>query len=324
MFKVKPGLQVAIEEQIDLLRASRIGLVTNQSAVMPDLTHITDALRFAGVTITALFAPEHGIMGAQPDGIDVQSSTDPRTGIPVHSLYSSPCKKPSPEMLFDVDLVVFDIQDVGCRYYTYLSTMAHVIQACAENGKKLIVLDRPNPINGMSVGGNILDPGFSSFIGVYPIPTRHGMTIGELALLFNEEFDIRADIEVIPCYGWNRSMWFDATGLPWVMPSPNMPTIETALLYPGLCLLEGTNLSEGRGTTRPFEIIGAPWIDGYELSDRLNAVGLPGVRFRPTWFAPNTSKFAGVTCGGVQVHVFDRSKGKTPYILTGSLERPYL
>jgi len=239
------------------------------------------------------------------DGKEVPSSVDARTGIVAHSLYG-PVKKPTPEMLQGIDTLVFDIQDVGVRFYTFIHTMAYAMQAAAENDLPFVVLDRPNPITGEIVEGPVLEPEFSSFVGLYPIPIRYGLTIGELANYINQRQGIDADLRVIKMDGWRRDMWFEDTGLPWVMPSPGMPTVDTAVVYPGFCLFEGTNVSEGRGTTRPFETIGAPWIDGYKLALELNRVGLVGARFRAVHFIPTASKYAGEACGGIQVHVIDR------------------
>ena len=303
---VRPGLEVLLEQKLDLVRGRRVGLVTNHSAVTSDLTHIVDALLGAGVNLVALYGPEHGVRGDVACGEEVPSDTDPRTGILVHSLYG-PTKKPTPEMLADVDIMLYDLQDVGARFYTFTQTMSYVMEACGENGKQIAVLDRPNPVNGVAVEGGILDAEFTSFIGVHPIPVRHGMTVGELAMLFNKGFGVDTDLEVVPCEGWKRSMWFDQTGLPWMMPSPNMPTPVAAELYPGLCFVEGTNVSEGRGTTRPFEMAGAPWADGYKVAERLNSYGLPGVRFGPVHFIPNASKHQEQRCSGVVVYVTDRN-----------------
>lgn len=303
--KVRTGLDLIVEQEMALLRGKQVGLVTNHSAVNRNLVHAVEVLRSADVTIKALFGPEHGIRGDMPEGRAVPSSTDVRTGIPVFSLYGS-ARKPTREMLAGINLMLLDIQDVGCRCYTYIYTMAYVMQACAEMGLEFVVLDRPNPVNGVTVEGNVLNPKFASFAGLYPLAMRHGMTIGELAAFLNGQFGIGAEVRIVMCQGWKRAMWFDETGLPWVMPSPNMPTPETAILYPGLCLLEGTNVSEGRGTTKPFELIGAPWIDANELADDLNSLNLPGVRFRPAYFIPWTSKYKGEKCAGVQVHVTDR------------------
>jgi len=307
MSQVKPGLEVLIDEQLDLVQGKRVGVITNHSAVTSDCTHIVDALLKAGVNITALYGPEHGVWGHVADGQEIDSSKDPRTGIPVFSLYG-PTKRPTPEMLDLVDIIVYDLQDVGARFYTFTYTMSYCMQACAEVGKKFIVLDRPNPITGLKVEGRVLDPKFASFVGLHPIPFRHGMTIGELARMFNGEYGFNADLEVIPCKGWERCMWFDETGLPFVWPSPNIPTWESALAFVATCLIEGTELSEGRGTTKPFEMVGAPYVDAFKTADRLNSIGLSGVRFRATYFIPHLSKHNGVPCAGVQIHFMDRDQ----------------
>ena len=310
MPKVKPGLEVLLEEKMDLVRGQRVGVVTNHSAVTSDLVHIVDALRGAGVNIGALYGPEHGVRGDVADGKEVLSYTDPHTGIPVYSLYG-PTKKPTAEMLKDIDVLIFDIQDIGARFYTYLYTMSYSIQACGENRKKAIVLDRPNPVGGDAVEGNILDTRFSSFVGLHPIPIRHGFTLGEAARFFNSELGYNTDLEVVPCQGWKRAMYYDETGLPWIMPSPNMPSMDAAIMYTGLCYIEGTNISEARGTSKPFEMVGAPFIDAYKLADHMNGLGIPGVKFRPTSFFPNSSKHKDQQCFGVQPHVMDRSKLQT-------------
>ena len=307
MGKVRPGLEALIEENLDLVEGKRVGVVTNHSAVTSDCTHIVDALLKAGVNITALYGPEHGVWGHVADGQEIDSSKDPRTGIQVFSLYGA-TRKPTPEMLEPIDVLIYDLQDVGARFYTFTYTMSYCMQACAENGKKFIVLDRPNPINGVKVEGRILDPRFASFVGLHPIPFRHGMTIGELARMFNEEYGFKADLEVVPCKGWERCMWFDDTGLPFVWPSPNIPTWESALAFVATCLIEGTELSEGRGTTKPFEMVGAPWVDAFKMADRLNSLELAGVRFRATYFIPLTSKHQGKPCAGVQIHIMDRDQ----------------
>ncbi len=310
MPRVKTGLELMLDQRLDVVRGRRVGLVTNHSAVTADLTHIVDALLAAGVNLRALYGPEHGVRGDVADGKEVESYRDPRTGIPVYSLYG-PTKKPTPEMLADIDVLIFDIQDIGARFYTYLYTMSYSLQACAENGKMFVVLDRPNPVSGNAVEGNILDTRFSSFVGLHPIPIRHGFTIGEAAQFFNAELGYGAALDVIPCQGWKRAMYYDETGLPWIMPSPNMPTIDAAIMYTGLCYIEGTNVSEGRGTSKPFEVVGAPFVDAYRLADHMNSLGLPGVRFRPTSFFPSSSKHRDSQCFGVQVHVTDRSKLQT-------------
>jgi uncharacterized protein YbbC (DUF1343 family) len=285
-----------------------------------------DTLLAASIRIARLFGPEHGIRGEAQDMIGVDSAHDFRTRIPVVSLYGDRFESllPTPEALADIDVLVVDLQDVGSRYYTFIWTMALCVQSAARAGVPVVVLDRPNPIGGSAVEGGNIDPSAESFVGLGSIPVRHGLTIGEVARLVRagipwggERFakPLDCDLEVIPMRGWQREDYFDATGLPWVLPSPNMPTPDTALVYPGMCLLEGTNISEGRGTTRPFEIFGAPFIDGYRLAETLAAERLPGVAFRPLSFRPTFHKFRGQVCGGVQVHVTSRSDFR-PY-LTG-------
>lgn len=302
---IQTGLDVLITEQLELLRGRRVGLVTHPAAVLPDLTSATDALLNAGVKLAALFGPEHGFNGAAADATAVADATDARTGIAVYSLYG-PTKEPTPAMLTNVDVLVFDMQDVGARFYTFISTLYYVLRAAAKNRKPLIVLDRPNPINGAVMEGPLVTPGLESFIGILPIPIRHGMTCGELARYIVAECDLSVELNVIAMRGWTREMWFDDTGLPWVPLSPGMPHLTTATVYPGMCLIEGTNLSEGRGTALPFEVVGAPWLDGDRLAHTLNRIALPGARFRPISFVPSASKHANQTCQGVQVHVTDR------------------
>ena len=333
---VKPGLEVFLERRLDLVKGKRVGLITNQTGVDGSLRTTIDLFKAEpAIRLVALYGPEHGVRGNAQAGEYVPFYFDDKYGLPVFSLYGQ-SMKPDPGMLKDIDeymrsfdtketgkvpeaamvggidVMIFDIQDVGTRVYTYVATMAYAMQAAAEAGIEFIVLDRPDPVNGAGLEGPILEyPQFSSFIGLFPIPARHGMTVGELALLFNDKFLARkAKLTVVPMEGWKREMWFDETGLPWVIPSPNMPTLDTAAVYPGLVAIEGTNLSEGRGTTRPFELFGAPWIDAYGLAAKLNALGLPGVRFREAWFTPYFSKFAGERCGGCQVHVTDRAAFK--------------
>lgn len=302
---VRTGLDVLVHEQAYLLVNQRVGLVSMPAAVLPDLTLSLDALRSAGIRVTALFGPEHGFSGAALDGADVGHATDPRTGLPVYSLYGA-IHEPTSEMLADIDVLVFDMQDVGVRFYTYLSTLFHVLCGTGKCDKPIFVLDRPNPITGNIVEGGPIAPGFESFVGIVDVPIRHGMTLGELAHYMNAEYDLHADLHVIEMHSWQREMWFDETGLPWVPTSPAMPHLSSAILYPGMCLLEGTNLSLGRGTALPFEVCGAPWIDGYALAEELNGLQLPGVRFRVTVFTPSASNHAGSECGGVQVHMTDR------------------
>jgi len=303
---IKIGLELLIHERLDLLSGRRVGLVTHPGAVLPDLTGAVDALLAAGVKLTALFGPEHGFDGSAADGAAVGDAAHPRTGLPVHSLYG-PVKEPTPAMLADVDVLVFDLQDVGTRFYTFISTLFYVLQGAAKASKPVIVLDRPNPINGIDIEGPLVEIGLKSFVGIVPIPIRHGLTTGELARYINSECNLSADLTVIEMRGWRREMWYDQTGLSWAPLSPGMPHLITAAVYPGMCFIEGTNLSEGRGTALPFEIVGAPWLDGYTLAQALNRLQLPGVRFRPLYFVPSASKHAGLHCSGVQAHVIDRA-----------------
>ena len=309
MKRVRTGLEVAQARGFEFLTGKRVGAVCNPTAVDADFRHLADLLRAApGVTLAALFGPEHGVRGAAQDMIGVESGRDPKTGVAVHSLYGSTFDslRPSPESLEGLDALVFDIQDVGARYYTFVYTMALCMQAAARAKLPFFVLDRPNPIGLEAVEGNIVHQGFASFVGMYPIATRHGMTAGELARYFNVEHGIGCELQVIECEGLTRSMLWEDTGLPFIPPSPNMPTPDTALVYPGMCLIEGTNLSEGRGTTRPFEIFGAPYMDAEAYAAALEAEKLPGVKFRPLHFLPTFHKHAGKDCGGVMVHVTDK------------------
>lgn len=300
------GVEVLLKEQKDLIKGKRVGLITNPTGVDQNLNSIVDLLHNdPDITLTALYGPEHGVRGAAQAGQYVEFYTDEVTGLPVYSLYGS-TRKPTQEMLEDVDVLLFDIQDVGTRFYTYIYTMALAMEAAEEKGIPFIVLDRPNPLGGTKVEGPVLDPKFASFVGQYAIPLRHGMTVGELAKLFNKEFGINADLTVVEMNGWKRKSYYDETGLPFVLPSPNMPTLDTALVYPGAALIEGTNVSEGRGTTKPFELIGAPFINSTELAKELNALKLPGVIFRAASFTPSISKHSGKLSHGVQIHVTDR------------------
>jgi uncharacterized protein YbbC (DUF1343 family) len=263
----------------------------------------------AGVDVVALFAPEHGLRGTEGPGETVEDARDPVTGLPVYSLYGGRLS-PGASMLMGLDALVFDIQDIGARYYTYVSTMAGAMEGAARAGLTFIVADRPNPIGGVRVQGNVLDPSFATFVGRFPIPMRHGMTAGELALLFNGEYGIGADLHVVPVDGWLREAWADETGLPWIAPSPNMPTLESAAHYPGTCLFEGTNMSVGRGTDRPFQQIGAPWLDASELTRRMEARSQPGVRFEVVRFTPvepDDAKHEGQTVEGIRLTVTDRN-----------------
>jgi uncharacterized protein YbbC (DUF1343 family) len=304
------GVEVLLKEKKHLIKGKRVGLITNPTGVDQQLNSIVDILyNDPDVNLVALYGPEHGVRGSAQAGEYVPYYIDEKTGLPVYSLYG-PTRKPTPEMLKDIDVLLFDIQDVGTRFYTYIYTMAYAMEAAKENNIPFIVLDRPNPLGGTKVEGPVLDPKYSSFVGMYPIPLRHGMTVGELALLFNKEFGIGADLTVVKMNGWKRSMYYDDTPLHWVLPSPNMPTLDTALVYPGAAFIEGTNVSEGRGTTKPFELIGAPFIDGTELAEKLNALKLPGVIFREASFTPTFSKHSGKLSHGVQIHVTNRNAFK--------------
>ncbi len=286
----------------------RIGLVANPASLDADRRHVVEVAAAAPeIRLTALFGPQHGFRSdVQDNMIETDHARHPRLKVPVYSLYGE-TRTPTPAMLSDIDLLVVDLQDVGTRVYTYIHTMTNCLQACAAGGIPVVVCDRPNPIGGDAVEGPTLRPGYESFVGQFPIPLRHGLTIGELARLCNERFDLGAAIEVLPLAGWRRNEYHDETGLPWVLPSPNLPTLESAIVYPGMVLLEGTNLSEGRGTTRPFEIAGAPWLDAHRLAAAMNDLALPGIWFRPAEFQPTFQKHAGQSCGGCQLHVTDRS-----------------
>jgi len=289
-----------------LIKGQRIGLVCNPASVDSRLIHVSDRLATGDWTMTALFGPQHGFRSdLQENMIESPHAHDARRRVPVHSLYSE-TREPTAEMLADVDVLVIDLQDVGTRIYTYIYTMANCLRAARRHGIRVVVCDRPNPINGDVIEGATLDPEYESFVGQFAIPMRHGLTIGEAARVFNDHFGIHAAVDVVPMDGWSRAMYYDATGLPWVLPSPNIPTLDTAIVYPGAVLFEGTLLSEGRGTTRPFELIGAPWIDGERFAEALNARRLPGVYFRPAFFEPTFHKHAKVLCGGCQIHVTDR------------------
>ena len=289
------------------LRGQRVGIVCNPASVDHEFVHVVERLRaHDGVRLGAIFGPQHGVRSdVQENMIETGHSEDADRRVPVYSLYSE-TRVPAPDMLRGLDVLVVDLQDVGTRIYTYIYTMAYCLTAAKRDGIRVIVCDRPNPIGGMAVEGPMLVPGFESFVGLYPIPMRHGLTMGELARLFNDHFGIGADLEVIPMEGWRREMYHDDTAAPWVMPSPNMPTLDSAIVYPGTVLFEGTNVSEGRGTTRPFELIGAPWVSAERFADALNARGLAGARFRPVVFEPTFHKHAKQTCGGCQIHVTDR------------------
>jgi uncharacterized protein YbbC (DUF1343 family) len=309
MHKVKLGLEVLLEEKTALVAGARVGLICNPTTVNHQFIHAAD-LFYAHplINLAALFGPQHGIRGETQDNmIEWEGFRDRRTGVLAYSLYGA-SRKPTAEMLADVDVLVFDVQDVGTRVYTFIYTMALAMEAAREVGKRVVVLDRPNPIGGVAVEGNILERGHESFVGMFPIPMRHAMTVGELALMFNREFGVGCELEVVPMCGWRREVYFDETDAPWVIPSPNMPTLDTATVFPGAVLIEGTTVSEGRGTTRPFELVGAPYADADQLADHLNALKLPGVHFRPHSFLPTFQKHAGEVCHGVQIHVLSREE----------------
>ena len=324
-----------IEENLEIFKDKRVGLITNPSGMDSNFKSSIDVL-YEKTNLTTLFAAEHGIRGYAQAGDNVGNEVDNITGLPVHSLYGS-TKKPTPEMLENVDILAYDMQDVGARFYTYINTLAYAMEACAENNKTFVVFDRPNPISS-EVQGNLLDPEFSSFVGMYPIVQRYGLTVGEYAQYINDKFDINCDLKIVKMSGWSQDMYYDETGLDtWVMPSPNMPTLDTAIVYTGTCVFEGTNVSEGRGTTRPFELIGAPWINPIDLANELNSLNLPGVKFRAASFTPQFSKYSASdtanyptgknqVCGGVQVYVTDRDSFnavKTGYAMLYTIRDMY-
>jgi uncharacterized protein YbbC (DUF1343 family) len=317
MTPVRTGLQrvMAGETSLSMLAGKRVGLIANPTAVDAGFGHAADLL-FAhpDIELVALFGPEHGLRGDAQDMIAVGSDRDRRTGLPITSLYGTDeaSLAPAPEVLAGLDALVFDIQDVGARYYTYVWTMVYAMRACARAGVAMVVLDRPNPLGGEAIEGGAVAPGYSSFVGLCSLPNRHGLSAGEIARGMRAREQLDVELHVIPMTGWRRAMYYEDTGLPWVMPSPNMPTRDTALVYPGMCLVEGTELSEGRGTTRPFELSGAPFIDGAALAEFLDRLGLPGVAFRPLTFLPTFHKHAAEPCGGVQIHVLDRERFR-PY-----------
>src|SRR5688572_19950901 len=307
--KLKLGLEKLLEEESHLVRGARVGLICNQASVDHNFRHAADLLHeHSAVKLVALFGPQHGIRGdVQDNMIETAHGIDQQTSLPIHSLYSE-TREPIEAMLEGLDVLVFDMQDVGCRIYTFAYTMANSMIAARKFGKRVIVCDRPNPISGEQVAGNVLEPEQASFVGQFAIPTRHAMTLGELAKLFNEHFSIGCELDVVQMDGWERSDWQDETDAPWVMPSPNIPTVDSATVFPGTVHFEGTQLSEGRGTTRPFELVGAPYINPEEYAQRLNERELPGVYFRSCIFRPTFQKHAGVSCGGVQIHVLDKEK----------------
>lgn len=311
-----------VEQYHSLFANKHLGIITNHTAFNSSGKHITNIfLEMPEIQVTALFGPEHGIRGKEDAGAKIGTVLDPLSGIPIYSLYGKTLK-PTKEMLQNVDILVFDIQDIGSRFYTYIWTMALAMEAAAENGLPIVVLDRPNPLNGIDVEGNILDSRFSTFVGLYPIPVRHGMSVGELAQMFNGEGwlknGIKAELTVIPIKNWQREQWFDQTGLKFIKPSPNMPNLETATVYPGICLLEGTNVSEGRGTLTPFLQFGAPWIDSKVLINALDSLQLPGVKFDTISFTPKSipgmsghPKLENQLCNGARIRVTNRMKFKS-------------
>lgn len=318
MLEVLSGLDVFFKNPTEYIQGTNLGLVVNHTSLTKDyihsIVHLKDMNEYK---IVKLFAPEHGLYGVDQDMAEVQDAKDPMSGLTVESLYGKDSSSLTPEVqaFKDVDTLLFDVQDIGSRYYTFIYTMANCMKVCKEAGVRLVVCDRPNPINGIQIEGNLVLADQRSFVGQYPLLNRHGMTAGELAQLFKEEFELDCDLKVVPMEGWKREMWYDETSLPWVAPSPNMPTLDTAIVYPGMCLIEGTHLSEGRGTTQPFELVGAPYIDSATLANQLNDNNLPGVFFRPHYFKPTFQKWAREVCGGVFIHVTDRKKFKS--LLTG-------
>lgn len=310
--RVLTGLDVLVDDSKRLARLTnaRVGLLVNPTSVTHTLLHAIDVLRERGCNIVRLFGPEHGVRGEAQDMESVEEDVDPLTGIETVSLYGHEYESliPPRETVADLDILIADIQDVGARYYTYVYTIGLAMKACGEVDTEVWVLDRPNPINGVDVAGNVVEPGWDSFVGMQPIAVRHGMTCGELARYFARFGGWSCELDVVEMRGWTREKWFDETGLPWVLPSPNMPTLDTATVYPGQCLLEGTNMSEGRGTTRPFEFFGAPYVDAYELLRALEAYEIAGCVCRPISFRPKFQKFGEQTCAGLQVHVTDRSR----------------
>jgi uncharacterized protein YbbC (DUF1343 family) len=320
MTRVRTGLESFLDPASDaagLARGSRIGVVAHPASVDAGGRHLVDRLvRDGRFRVVRLFGPEHGVRGEAQDMEAVDEPADRATGLPVVSLYGSDeaSLRPRPEQLRGLDALVYDLQDVGARFYTFTVTLSYVMEAAREAGLPVVVLDRPNPIGGTEVEGPLLAPEMSSFVGRFPIPVRHGLTTGEMAVMMRDAFGLGGDVRVVPMSGWRRGHHFEDTGLPWVLPSPNMPTPDTARVYPGGCLVEGTNLSEGRGTTRPFELVGAPWLDAGSCAEALNQAAdqenLDGVLFRAASFRPMFGKHAGRSCGGVQVHVTDRRRAR--------------
>jgi len=313
---IKLGLEKILDDEISILKNKRIGLICNQASVNHQYQHSADLFfENPSINLVSLFGPQHGIRGdVQDNMVETLHTLDKKTGLPIFSLYSE-TREPTEEMLSRVDTIVFDLQDVGCRVYTFIYTMANAMRACAAAGKEFIVLDRPNPIGGEEIEGNTLEKGHESFVGQYPIPMRHGLTVGEIARLFNLEFEINCDLKVVAMDGWERNLYYDETDAPWVMPSPNIPTVETTVVFPATVYFEGTQISEGRGTTKPFEIVGAPYIDAKIYQEALTNLELPGVIFRDINFLPTFQKHKDEVCGGVFLHITDRKEFKP--VITG-------
>ncbi|MCP4178599.1 MAG: DUF1343 domain-containing protein [bacterium] len=304
--QVKLGID-NLNEYMSVFNNKKVGLITNPTGVNSQLQSSADILK-EKINLVLLFGPEHGIRGDAQAGKDVKGNIDKKTGLKVYSLYGpSGGFEPSAQMMNGVDILAYDIQDVGARFYTYISTMAYAMKACKKYNKTFVVFDRPNPLSGNIVEGGMLKSGYQSFVGMLPIPVRYGLTSGELARYINHKLNINCNLYIIPMSGWNRNMFWKDTGLQWIMPSPNIPTPNTAIAYSGTCFFEGTNVSEGRGTTQPFEIIGAPWIDPQKLTDTLNMLNLPGVIFSPIYFKPTFSKYKSKNCGGVNIHIINES-----------------
>ena len=315
MKRVKTGLDKLAEDNFQKIRGRKIGIVANQTSTTTQLTHIIDEARRRGrCEIKIVFSPEHGFTTSVKDGEKIIGEEyNPEYKVNIYSLYGETYRPPK-EKLEEIEILLFDLQDVGTRWYTYISTLYYCIEACGRNHIPLIILDRPNPISGEILEGPILKREYRSFVGIAEIPIRYALTIGELANYFNKEYNLNAEIQLIPMENWSRDQWFRDTGLIWIPSSPNIPTPETAMIYPGTCLIEGTNVSEGRGTTNPFQIIGAPWIKPKKIAEELNKAGLPGVRFRPTIFTPRYQKYARETCGGIQIHITEREEAR-PFLI---------
>ncbi|MXV60489.1 DUF1343 domain-containing protein [Natronorubrum sp. JWXQ-INN-674] len=305
---VRVGIETVVETELAAIEGDRIGLITNPSGVDSDLNPTIDRLyNHDEVELIRLFGPEHGIRGNEQAGVKVADSVDERTGLPVTSLYGDN-RRLQPDMVADLDTVIYDMQDIGCRFYTLIYTLAYALEGVSETDTTFVVLDRPNPIAPLGIDGNRVPPEHESFVGGRRLPITHGLTVGELARYFNGAFDLGADLHVVELEGWTRDTWYDEIEHAWVPPSPNMPTLDTATIYPGTCLFEGTTLSEGRGTTKPFELIGAPWIDAEEWATTLNDLAIDGAAFRPAYFTPMFSKHERRDVEGVQIHVKDRNE----------------